>query len=160
MNREILKLIENNARLSAEDIAAALGMDANEVREELAVMERAGVIRGYKSIIDWGEGENSNVSALIELKVVPVAGLGFEEVAERIAKYPSVESVSLMSGVCDLLVTVRGKSFQEVCSFVANELAVIEGVSSTSTQFVMRKYKEWGVELFGNEDDGRGRISL
>ena len=160
MNTKILRLIENNARLSAEDIAAAIGITADEVKAEIAAMEQAGIIRGYKSIIDWGETDTNGVSALIELKVVPVAGLGFEEIAERIAKYPSVESVSLMSGVCDLLVTVRGKGFHEVCSFVANELAVIEGVSSTSTQFVMRKYKEWGVELFGNEDDGRGKISL
>ena len=160
MNTKILKLIENNARLEARDIAAALAIDEDDVKREIAAMERAGIIRGYKSIIDWGEADRHEVSALIELKVVPVAGLGFEEVAERIAKYPSVESVSLMSGVCDLLVTVKGKSFQEVCSFVANELAVIEGVSSTSTQFVMRKYKEWGVELLGNEDDGRSKISL
>lgn len=160
MNTKILKLIENNARLEARDIAAALAIDEDDVKREIAAMERAGIIRGYKSIIDWGEADRNEVSALIELKVVPVAGLGFEEVAERIAKYPSVESVSLMSGVCDLLVTVKGKSFQEVCSFVANELAVIEGVSSTSTQFVMRKYKEWGVELLGNEDDGRSKISL
>ncbi|MBQ8880415.1 MAG: Lrp/AsnC family transcriptional regulator [Clostridia bacterium] len=160
MNTKILKLIENNARLEARDIAAALAIEEDDVKREIAAMERAGIIRGYKSIIDWGEADRNEVSALIELKVVPVAGLGFEEVAERIAKYPSVESVSLMSGVCDLLVTVKGKSFQEVCSFVANELAVIEGVSSTSTQFVMRKYKEWGVELLGNEDDGRSKISL
>ncbi len=160
MNTKILKLIENNARLDAGDIAAATGLSEDEVRKEIAAMERAGIIRGYKSIIDWGEADQTGVVAIIELKVVPAAGFGFEEVAEKIAKYSSVESVYLMSGICDLLVTVRGRSFKEVCSFVAEELAVIEGVSSTSTQFVMRKYKEWGVELTGNEDDGRGKISL
>ena len=95
MNTKILKLIENNARLSAENIAAAIGLTKCEVEKEIGEMERAGVIRGYKSIIDWDGADQNSVSALIELKVVPVAGLGFEEIAERIARYPAVESVSL-----------------------------------------------------------------
>ncbi len=160
MNTEILKLLEGCARISDEDIATALGMDKREVREKIAEMERAGIIRGYKCIVDRERAEDIAVNAIIELKVVPKAGLGFEEVAERIAKYPNVESVSLVSGVCDLMVTVRCKSLQEVSSFVAKEIATIDGVSSTSTQFIMRKYKELGVELFGNEDDGRSKISL
>ena len=160
MNAKILKLLENNARMSVESLAAALGMTEAEVAEEIASMQNAGVIRGYKGVIDWEKVDEASVSAIIELKVVPKAGLGFEEVAEYIARYPEVESVSLMSGACDLTVIVKGSTFRDVSNFVAKELAVIDGVTSTATQFIMRRYKEFGVELTGNEDDGRGKISL
>lgn len=160
MNEKILKLLENNARISAADIATALDMQAREVEREIAEMERCGIIRGYKCVIDKEKLSDDSVTAIIELKVTPTAGLGFEEVAEKISHYEAVESVSLLSGACDLTVTVRGKSFREVASFVAKELATIDSVTSTATQFVMRRYKELGVELFGSEDDGRGKISL
>ena len=160
MNTKILKLLRDNARISTSDMAVALNMDFSEVERELSDMESSGIIRGYRCIVDREKLEDMTVSAIIELKVTPKAGLGFEDVAERIAGYPNVESVSLMSGACDLIVTVNGKNLQEIASFVAKELAVIDGVSSTATQFVMRKYKELGVELFGSDDDGRGKISL
>lgn len=160
MNVKILKLLEKDARMTAKDIATICGISENEVNKEIAEMERCGIIRGYKGVIDWEKVDTEAVSAIIELKVTPKAGLGFEEVAERIAKYPSVESVSLMSGACDLTVTVKGKTFHEVSAFVAKELAVIDSVTSTATQFIMRKYKEFGVELTDNEEDGRGKISL
>lgn len=160
MNVQILKMIENNARLTEASIAAALGITEAEVRAEINEMEQAGIIRGYKGVIDWDKVNVESVSAIIELKVVPKAGLGFEEVAELIAQYPEVESVSLMSGACDLTVIVKGSTFRDVSTFVAKELAVIEGVTSTATQFIMRRYKEFGVELTSSEDDGRGRISL
>lgn len=160
MNVEILKLIEKNARMSEATIAGVLGLTEEEVRRELSEMESAGIIRGYKGVIDWERVDGAAVSAIIELKVVPKAGLGFEEVAELISHYPEVESVSLMSGACDLTVIVTGSTFRDVSSFVAKELAVIDGVTSTATQFIMRRYKEFGVELTGSEDDGRGKISL
>ena len=160
MNVQILKMIENNARLTEASIAAALGITEAEVRAEINEMEQAGIIRGYKGVIDWDKVNVESVSAIIEIKVVPKAGLGFEEVAELIARYPEVESVSLMSGACDLTVIVKGSTFRDVSTFVAKELAVIEGVTSTATQFIMRRYKEFGVELTSSEDDGRGRISL
>ncbi len=160
MNKELLKLIENNARMSLYDMATVLNITEEEVEEEIARMENEGVIRGYKTVIDWDKVDTWTVSAIIELKVVPKAGFGFEEVAEQIATYPEVESVSLMSGACDLTVTVKGKTFLEVSNFVAKELAFIDGVTSTATQFIMRKYKEYGVELTRSEDDGRSKISL
>ena len=160
MNVKILKLIEANARLTPKDIATVTGLTEDEVKCEIAAMEADGIIKGYKGIIDWERAEADTVSAIIELKVTPKAGLGFEEVAERIAKYPAVESVSLMSGACDLTVVVTGKTFQEVSFFVAKELALIDSVTSTSTQFIMRRYKEFGVELTNEEEDGRGAISL
>ena len=159
MNVKILKLLEANARMEISDIATVTGLAEDEVKAEIKEMEKAGVIRGYKGIIDWEKIDRAVVSAIIELKVTPKAKYGFEEVAERIAQYPEVEQVSLMSGACDLTVIVKGKTFQEVSSFVAKELAVIDSVTSTATQFIMRKYKEFGVEMIDNED-GRGTISL
>lgn len=160
MNKRILALLENNARISAEDIAIATGLSVAEVEREIGEMEMSGVIRGYKCVIDRELLSGESVSAIIELKVTPTAGLGFEDVAEKISHYPEVESVSLMSGACDLTVVVRGRSFREVADFVAKELATIASVTSTATQFIMRRYKEFGVELFGNDDDGRDRVSL
>lgn len=160
MNKKILKLLEKNARITDADIAVITGLSEDDVRREIKEMEDTGIIRGYKGIIDWERVDPSSVSAIIELKVTPSAGLGFEDVAARIAHYPEVESVSLMSGACDLIVTVRGRTFQEVSSFLAKEIATIDSVTSTATQFVMRKYKELGCELTSKEKDGRGFISL
>ena len=160
MNVKILKLLEKNARMEIADIATITSLTEDEVRREISEMEKAGVIRGYKGVIDWEKVDTGAVSAIIELKVTPKAGFGFEEVAERIAKYPAVESVSLMSGACDLTVVVTGKTFMEVSAFVAKELATIDSVTSTATQFIMRRYKEFGIELTNPEEDGRGTISL
>ena len=160
MNKQILRLIEKDARMDRADIAAITGLSEEEVRYEIAEMEDLGIIRGYKGVIDWEKVDNTAVSAIIELKVTPQDGLGFEEIAARISKYPEVESVSLMSGICDLIVTVKGRTFHEVSSFVAKELATIAAVTSTVTQFIMRRYKDFGVELLDNEEDGRGAISL
>lgn len=160
MNTKILKLLERNARMEIGDIATVTGLTEKEVASEIEEMEKNGIIRGYKGVIDWEKVNTEAVSAIIELKVTPKAGLGFEEVAERIAKYPAVESVSLMSGDCDLTVVVTGKTFQEVSWFVAKELAIIDSVTSTATQFIMRRYKEFGVELIDTEEDGRSKISL
>ena len=160
MNTKILKLLEKNARMETSDIATVVGLTEEEVKREISDMEKSGIIRGYKGVIDWEKVNTGSVSAIIELKVTPKAGLGFEEVAERIAKYPAVESVSLMSGACDLTVVVTGKTFREVSFFVAKELAVIDSVTSTATQFIMRRYKEFGVELINTDTDEREKISL
>ena len=160
MNKRILKLLENNARMSNEDIAAVTGLSEQETASRIADMESKGVIRGYKGIIDPEKAEDTSVSAIIELKVIPKAGLGFEAIASHIAQYPNVESVFLMSGACDLCVIVKCKSVHDVSSFVAKELAVIDGVTSTATQFIMRRYKDFGVELISEDEDGRGNVSL
>ena len=159
-NERILKLLRENARLSDADIASALGIEEREVKDTIADMEASAIIKGYKCVVDEEKLSPDKVSAIIELKVTPQGGYGFEDIAETISKYPEVESVSLMSGACDLIVVVNGKTFREVAAFVSKELAVIEAVTSTSTQFIMKRYKDFGVELFGNDDDGRGRVSL
>ena len=160
MNKEVLKLLAKNARMSVEDISIATDLSEDEVRAEIFNMEESGLIRGYKTVIDWESIDSASVSAIIELKVTPKAGYGFEEIAERITKYPEVESCYLMSGVYDLNVVVRGKSFQEVAQFVAKELSTIESVTSTATHFVLRRYKDFNVELANNEPDERGTVSL
>ena len=160
MKTKILKLIENNARMSDADIATALGVSEKEVKDMIRDMESSGIIRGYKTIIDREKLDENTVSATIELKVVPKAERGFEEVAERISLYPEVESVSLMSGGCDLSVVVTGKTFREVSTFVAKELATIDAVTATATQFIMRRYKDHGVLLTDEDIDERDTVSL
>ena len=160
IDRKILKLLEANARMETEDIAVVTDISVQEVENRISVLEKTGVICAYKSVIDWEKVDTDSVSAIIELKVTPKAGLGFEEVAARVAKYPEVESVYLMSGAYDLNVVVKGKTFHEVSNFVARELAMIDSVTSTGTQFVMRRYKEYNVELTGDDEDGRSNVSL
>ena len=160
MNAKILKLMEDNARMSNEDIATALGLSAKEVAAAVSDMESAGIIRGYKTIIDREKLDENTVSATIELKVVPKAERGFEEVAEKIALFPEVESVSLMSGGCDLSVVVTGKTFRDVSTFVAKELATIDAVTATATQFIMKRYKDHGVLLTDEDFDERDTVSL
>ena len=160
MKNKILRLMENNARISDSDIATAIGVSEKEIKAAIKEMESAGIIRGYKTIIDRERLEENTVSATIELKVVPKAERGFEEVAERIALYPEVESVSLMSGGCDLSVVVTGKTFRDVSTFVAKELATIDAVTATATQFIMRRYKDHGVLLTDEDRDERDTVSL
>lgn len=160
MKEKLLKLLARDSRTTPDVLATMLGVSEDEVRRELAQIEKDGVVRGYKAVIDWERLDSACVSAIIEIKVTPKAGLGFEEVAEKIMKYPEVESVYLMSGVYDLNVVVKGKTFHEVAKFVAKELATIDSVTSTATHFVLRRYKEMDVELLGSDKDERGSYLL
>ena len=160
MNTKVLKILADNARCPIDDIAVMTGLSAEQVEADVKELESAGLIRGYKAVIDWEKLDNAYVSALIELKVIPQEEFGFEKVAETIMKYKEVESVYLMSGSYDLCVIVKGKTFQEVAMFVAKELATMHEVTSTATHFVLRRYKELDVELVGDEQDDRGAYSL
>ncbi|MBR3686407.1 MAG: Lrp/AsnC family transcriptional regulator [Clostridia bacterium] len=160
MNTKVLKILADNARCSIEDIATMTGLSLKEVADEIGELESAGLIRGYKAVIDWEKLDNASVSALIELKVIPQDRFGFENIAETIMKYKEVETVYLMSGSYDLCVIVKGKTFQEVARFVAKELATMREVTSTATHFVLRRYKELDVELVDGEQDDRGAYSL
>ena len=160
MNLSLLKLLSKNARTKNEDLAAMTGRSEAEVEKEIKKMEADGLIRGYKAVVDWERMDSAYVSAIIELKVTPKAGLGFEEVARRVMRYPEVESAYLMSGGYDLSVVVKGKTFQEVALFVAKELSTIDSVISTSTHFVLRRYKELDVDLVEANGDDRGTFSL
>ena len=160
MDTRVLKVLADNARATVEDIATMTGMTAGEVKDNIAELESAGIIKGYKTVIDWEKLDNASVSALIELKVIPQEEYGFEKIAETVMKYPEVETVYLMSGAYDLMVIVKAKTFQEVAMFVAKELATMHGVTSTATHFVLRRYKELDVVLIGEEQDDRGAYSL
>ena len=160
MKNELLKLLSRNARYSVRQLADMLGADEAAVEQNIKALEKEGVICGYKAVVDWDSVENPLVSAIIEIKVVPKADLGFEEVAEKIASFEAVESVYLMSGGYDLNVVVKGKTLQDVAQFVARELATIDSVTSTATHFVMRRYKELDVCLFESEKDDRGNYLI
>ncbi|MGI6279908.1 MAG: Lrp/AsnC family transcriptional regulator [Acutalibacteraceae bacterium] len=160
MKYEILKLLARNARYTKEEIAIMLGITEKEVEDNIAQLEKDGLIKGYKAIVDWEKTDGANVSAIIQINVVPKVGLGFEEVAEKIMKYPQVESVYLMSGAYDLNVVVKGKSLQDIAWFVSKELSTIDSVTSTATHFVLRRYKEMGVELVDDTRDDRGYIGV
>ncbi len=158
MKYEVLKLLARNARYTHEEIAVMLDTTEEKISEIVAELEKDGVLKGYKAIIDWEKTDDAYVSALIELNVVPKAGLGFEEVAEMIMKFPQVESVYLMSGVYDLNVIVKGKTLKDIAWFVAKELSTIDSVTSTTTHFVLRRYKDMDVELVDGKDDDGGQL--
>lgn len=158
MKYEILKLLSKNARYTNEQIATMLGTTEEEIKNTVEQLEKDGMIRGYKAVINWDEYDEAYVSAIVQLNVVPKADSGFEEVAEKVMAFREVESVYLMSGSYDLNVVVKGKTLQDVARFVARELATIDSVTSTATHFVMRRYKELDVELFDTEEDTRGQF--
>lgn len=155
---DLLRLLEDNARLEIGQIATMLNMTEDEVRAAIREYEQSGVIRGYKTIIDWDKTDRDYVSARIEVKVIPKKDRGFDEIAHTIASLSEVQSVYLMSGGYDLALTVVGKTFQDVASFVAFRLAPLSGVQSTSTHFVLRRYKEKGIVVDGLPEDERGVV--
>lgn len=142
---ELLKILEKDARATPEMIAAMLSKEVGVVRDEIARCEADGTIVGYNTIVDWEKTDREYVTALIELKITPQRELGFDRVAERIYNYPEVQSLYLMSGGFDLCVVIEGKTMREVAFFVAEKLAPMESVVSTSTHFVLRKYKDKGL---------------
>lgn len=157
---QLLNLLESNARLSNKEIAVMLGKTEEEITEQIKIYEDTGVIKGYKTMIDKHKVDSESVTALIEIKVHPKLGQGFDDIAERIAQLEEVESIYLMSGGFDLAVIVTDKSFHEVAMFVAKRLSPLEGVISTATHFILRKYKDQNVFFTENYTDDRGTISL
>jgi len=158
MKERILDLLRGNARLSNAEIARRLNLAQADVEEAISALERQGVIRGYTAIIDDTALHDNAVRALIEVRVTPQREGGFDQVAQRIAKFPEVTDVILVSGTYDLLLTVEGDSLQTVANFVAAKLATIEGVISTSTGFRLKKYKESGKIMQRDEKYERLKI--
>ncbi len=151
MRTKILSLMEEDCKLTVKDIAAMIGEEEAAVEEEIKAMEAEQIICGYTSIIDWDKTENEFVTALIELKVTPQRGEGFDKIAERIANYPEVDTIYLMSGGYDFAVIIRGRTMKEVSMFVSSKLAPMEAVVGTATHFVLKKYKEHGVKMTNKE---------
>ncbi len=139
---EILSLLARDARISAEKIATLTGREPGEVRARIADYERDGIIKRYKTIIDWERAGVERVFAFIDVKVLPARDVGFDGVAERIYRWPEVHSVWLVSGGSDLRVVVEGRDMRELGRFVAEKLSTIDGVTGTDTHFLLRRYKE------------------
>lgn len=152
----ILKILEDNARLPLEDIAAMADKTPQEVAAAIDEYAKAGVIKGYKTLIDWDKTDETRVRAIIELKVSPKKDRGFDEIASTIALFPEVDSVMLMSGGYDLGLIMTGSSFQEIALFVALRLSPLDDVLSTATHFVLRTYKRDGVIYANESKDERG----
>ncbi|MBR0163865.1 MAG: Lrp/AsnC family transcriptional regulator [Lachnospiraceae bacterium] len=155
MRNEILATLERNGRIDLAELAVLLATDESEIANEVQAMESEGIICGYHTIIDWSKTGKEKVSALIEVRVTPKRGIGFDEVAERIYKYPEVASVYLMSGGFDLMVIIEGKTMQEVAQFVTMKLSTFETVLSTATHFILKKYKDHGAVLARKYEDIR-----
>ncbi len=153
---KILKALEDNAKLTPEQLAVMLGKEQGDIKELIKKYEADGVILGYKAMIDWDKTDREYVTALIEVKMTPQRDRGFDRVAEKIYNYPEVQSLYLMSGGYDLCLVIEGKTMKEVAYFVAQKLAPIEYVISTATHFVLRKYKDKGVIYGAEEVDERG----
>lgn len=158
MREKILEAIEKNARIDLHDLAAMLGISEAELANEIADMEKENVICGYHTLINWENTERELVTALIEVKVTPQRGMGFDRIAERIYQYPEVDEVYLMSGAYDFTVIIEGSSMREVATFVSEKLSPMEAVLSTATHFVLKKYKDHGTILVKEKKDERMRI--
>ena len=153
---ELLKLLENDARLSPETLALMLDKEVGDIRAMIDEGEREGVIVGYHTMIDWDKTDREYVTAMIELKITPQRGRGYDHIAQKIYNYPEVETLYLMSGGFDLAVFIKGRTMREVAFFVAEKLATLEDVVSTATHFVLRKYKDNNVVYGAVPTDERG----
>ena len=145
MKSQILGLLENDAKLTSEQISVMLDVSLDEVKAHIAELECNGTILGYKAVVDWEKTDRESVTAMIDVKLTPQRGKGYDRVAEKIYNYPEVKSVYLMSGAYDLSVLIEGKTMKEVAFFVSQKLAPIDEVISTATHFVLHKYKDTGV---------------
>lgn len=159
MREQILKTIEKNSRISIKELAVLLGIEEIDVANEVAAMEAEGIICGYHTLINWEQTSLEKVNALIEVRVTPQRGQGFDNIAERIYKYPEVDAVYLISGGYDLLVSLEGKSLKAISSFVSDKLSTLDSVLSTATHFVLKKYKDHGTILSKKEEDEREKIT-
>lgn len=159
MKEKILTAIDKNSKISAFDLAIMLGSTEEEVTAAIKEMEDDTIICGYPTLINWDKVHCERVTALIELKVTPQRGLGFDKIAERIYKFDEVQSVYLMSGGFDLTVILEGRTMREVASFVSEKLAPMDAILSTATHFVLKKYKEHGLPLVPIKQDERMLIT-
>lgn len=152
---KLLELLGQDARLTLPQLASMTGEDEEAVATAIREFEKRNVILGYKTVIDWDKTAKESVTALIEVKITPQKGMGFDEIARQIYSHHQVESVYLMSGGFDLTVIITGRSMREVARFVAEQLAPMENVLSTGTHFILKKYKDYGVEFEPSESDKR-----
>ncbi|MBR6626770.1 MAG: Lrp/AsnC family transcriptional regulator [Lachnospiraceae bacterium] len=155
MREELLAIIEKNSRIDLQELAAMLGVAEIDVVNELAALEREGIICGYHTLVNWENTSIEKVTALIEVRVTPQRGEGFDSIAERIYKYSEVSSVYLISGGYDLMVILEGKSLRDVSNFVSDKLSTLDSVLSTATHFILKKYKDHGTIMDQQKEDER-----
>ena len=160
MRDQILTFIEKNSRINLKELAVMLGSDEVTVANEISEMEQEQVICGYHTMIDWDKTGAEKVTALIEVRVTPQRGQGFDSIAERIYNYPEVKSVYLISGGYDLMVILEGKTLREVSSFVSDKLSTLDTVLSTATHFILKKYKDHGTIFAKKNKDERMLVTL
>lgn len=158
MDEELLSIIEKNSRIGLKDMAAMLGMSEIDVANKITELEEKGVICGYHTLINWEKTDLEKVNALIEVRVTPQRGQGFDKIAERIYNYPEVKSVYLISGGYDLMISLEEKSLKEISNFVSDKLSTLDRVLSTATHFILKKYKDHGTILNNTKDDEEREI--
>lgn len=159
MREKILSVIEKNSRIDIGELAILLGEDEAAIANEIADMEKEGIICGYHTLINWDKTANEKVSALIEVRVTPQRGMGFDNIAERIYQFSEVNAVYLMSGSFDFTVFIEGRTMRDVAQFVSDKLAPMDSVLSTATHFVLKKYKDHGTILSAKKKDERQLIT-
>mgnify|MGYP000195123660 CR=1 FL=1 len=155
MREKILTFIEKNSRVDLKELAIMLGVNETDVLNELESMEAEHIICGYHTLIDWEKVSDEKVTALIEVRVTPMRGQGFDSIAERIYNYPEVRSVYLISGAYDLMVILEGKTLKQVSGFVSDKLSTLDSVLSTATHFILKKYKDHGTIFTKKSKDER-----
>jgi len=158
--KEILRILQSDARTTTKQISAMTGMPVTEVAKYIKQAEKDRTILKYKAIVNWDKVENEQVWALIEVKLIPEKDVGFDAIAERIYRFPQTRTVFLISGTYDLFVLVVGKTNHEIANFVSQKLSHIEGVQGTVTQFVLKRYKEDGEIIEGKEEIKRQPVTL
>ena len=159
MREKILSVIEKNSRIDIGELAILLGEDEAAIANEIADMEKEGIICGYHTLINWDKTNNEKVNALIEVRVTPQKGMGFDNIAERIYQFSEVNAVYLMSGSFDFTVFIEGRTMRDVAQFVSDKLAPMDSVLSTATHFVLKKYKDHGTILSAKKKDERQLIT-
>ena len=155
MREELLTIIEKNSRIGLNELAVLLGHSEEDVLKELEALEKENIICGYHTLINWEKTSIEKVTALIEVRVTPQRGQGFDSIAERIYNYPEVRAVYLISGGFDLLVILEEKSLREISNFVSDKLSTLDSVLSTATHFILKKYKDHGTVLSEQHKDER-----
>ena len=158
--KKLLAALEKDAYADRSTLASQLRCSVQEINAQIKKLEEQKVIVGYNAMVDWDKTNRDYITAMIELKISPIRGEGFDKVARRISKYPQVKSVNLMSGAYDILLSIEGRTLTEVALFVSQKLAPMDGVLSTATHFVLKKYKDKGISYDVSEEDMRGLYNI
>ena len=157
---ELLKLLANNARYETKDLAALLNEEEDAVIEKIEDLKNNGIIAGYHTIINWEKADVEVCKAIIFVNCVPERVAGYDKIAERIGKYPEVESLSLISGKAEFILTVKGENMREISNFVAHKLAPTDGVNGTETMFILKEYKRNGINFDEKKEDGERLLMI